>query len=180
MPVPPSKNSACVQDLPPLTDRSRKVAPLAASSVSTFGLPGTMASWYTWPACDGFPCRRKVLPPLVDVKTSLMLKPGCGYPWSEQAIAMSDGGDAATALGDRTPAGHLNESLAQVLPLLAVVRRSGATPAQAECPKAVRSFCGATPRTWVQLPEPTADLYSFAGTKLPSALWIETYASPPE
>src|SRR5580692_11481946 len=156
MPVPPSSNVACVQVLPPLTDRSRKVAPLAASSVSTFGLPGTIASWYTWPASDGSPCSWKDLPPLVDVKTSLTLMPGCGYPWSEQAIATSDGEAAATSLGDRTPAGHLNESLVQVFPLLAVVHRSGATPAQAEWPKAVRSFCGATPRTWVQVPEPTA------------------------
>jgi hypothetical protein len=38
---------------------------------------------------------------LADVKTSFRLKPGCGYPWSEQAIAMSAGDDAATALGLR-------------------------------------------------------------------------------
>ena len=31
---------------------------------------------------------------------------------------MSDGEDAATSLGDRTPAGQVNASLVQVLPLL--------------------------------------------------------------
>jgi hypothetical protein len=60
-----------------------------------------MASWYTSPFSDGFPCWWKVRPPLADVKTSFRLKPGCGYPWSEQAIAMSAGDDAATALGLR-------------------------------------------------------------------------------
>src|SRR6202161_4222257 len=93
---------------------------------------------------------------------------------------MSEGEDAATSLGDSTPDGHLNASLVQVLPLLAVVHRSGATPAQAEWPNAVRSFCGATPRTWVQVPERTAPRESLAVVKPPAGVPIDTYASPPE
>src|ERR1022692_129949 len=125
-----------------------------------------MAKVPIWPDSGGEPTRWKVRPPLEDVKTFLMLWPGCGAPWSEHPIATLAVDAAATALAEMVPDGQRKDSADQCLPLSVDLHRFPSTPdampTQTERPNTVSAFCGAMRRTSVHLVVPTRLSYSLA------------------
>ncbi len=154
------------------------MAPLAAVSVITRGWPGGRASRPVSPGSAGSPARRKVRPPLLEVKTFLKLEPGSGKPRLEHASATSDADAAATADASTASDGQLNDSFDQCRPLSVDLHSFGAMPAHTEWPDTVSAAAGVTLLTSVHVPLPTSLRYSRAALRLPSTGSAAAKATP--
>src|SRR5450756_2748703 len=131
-PIPPSLYCTIRQVMPPLTERSSRLAAEAVASVTTCGRPGGIARVLTLePGSGAEPSSEKVRPPFAEAKTVFPRLPAAPFPVHKSStrvvvpaarlLAM----EGAPRMGGHWKAGSLCQYRRSV-----VAHRLGGNPAQ--------------------------------------------------